>query len=250
MVHVLLVGTWPSRSCIKDSAMSNSAVIQRSSRHPGRRCVRWSQRWFEDHGESCGVPHLSSTLQPVELPTERAGPSAGQRATRVSFGALSDDQMSIAASEGEPSLQGWRPGCVAPFGCGSIVRARPREDGYDSRAAENVGLVWNPPPRPIFRGWMNVFSVGVTLVLSAPLRCHSSRKCMRSSQDRGRHLLLPETNLVAPPPSPPSMVGPLWGMRASPWWSGLWPCNCVQQPQPLCGVIRVSPHGPVSICQV
>ncbi len=63
-----------------------------------------------------------------------------------------------------------------------------------------------------------------------PLRCHSSQKCMRSSQDRGRHLLLPETKLVAPPPSPPSMVGPLWGTRASPRWSGLWPCNCVQQP--------------------
>ncbi len=49
---------------------------------------------------------------------------------------------------------------------------------------------------------------------------------MRSLQDHGRHLLLPEINLVAPPPSPPSMVEPLWGTRASPLWSGLWPCNC------------------------
>ncbi len=40
------------------------------------------------------------------------------------------------------SLRGWRPGCVAPFGCGSVVRARPRDDGYASRATENVGLVW------------------------------------------------------------------------------------------------------------
>ncbi len=59
---------------------------------------------------------------------------------------------------------------------------------------------------------------------------------MRSLQDRGRHLSLPETNLADPPPSPPSMVGPLWGTRASPRWNGLWPCNCVQQPLPLCGV--------------
>ncbi len=48
---------------------------------------------------------------------------------------------------------------------------------------------------------------------------------------------------------PPSMVEPLWGTRASPLWSGLWPCNCVQQPLPLYGVNRVSPHGPVSIRQ-
>ncbi len=46
-------------------------------------------------------------------------------------------------------------------------------------------------------------------------------------------------------PSPPSMVEPLWGTRASPLWSSLWPCNCDQQPLPLCGVIRVSPRGPV-----
>ncbi len=69
---------------------------------------------------------------------------------------------------------------------------------------------------------------------------------MRSLQGHGRHLLLPEINLVAPPPSPPSMVEPLWGTRASPLWSGLWPCSCVQQSLPLCGVNRVSPHGPVS----
>ncbi len=92
---------------------------------------------------------------------------------------------------------------------------------------------------PILRGWTSGFSVGVALVLSAPLRCHSFRKCMRSLQDRGRHLSLPETNLVAPPPSPPSMVGQLWGTRAFPRWSGLWPCNCVQQPLPPCGVTRL-----------
>ncbi len=28
------------------------------------------------------------------------------------------------------SLRGWWPGCVTPFGCGSVVRARPRDDGY------------------------------------------------------------------------------------------------------------------------
>ncbi len=42
---------------------------------------------------------------------------------------------------------------------------------------------------------------------------------------------------------------PLWGTRAFPLWSGLWPCSCVQQSLPLCGVNRVSPHGPVSTRQ-
>ncbi len=45
------------------------------------------------------------------------------------------------------------------------------------------------------------------------------------------------------------MVELLWGTRASPLWSGLWPCSCVQQSLPLCGVNRVSPHGPVSTRQ-
>ncbi len=77
-----------------------------------------------------------------------------------------------------------------------------------SRAAENVGLMWNPPPCPDPSRVDEWFLV--------PLHCHSSWKCMRSSQDHGRHILLPETNLVAPPPSPTSMVGPLWGTAGIP----------------------------------
>ncbi len=102
---------------------------------------------------------------------------------------------------------------------------------------------------PILRGWTSGFMVGVALVLSAPLRCHSSRKCMSSLQDHGRHISLPETNLVAPPPSPPSMVEPLWGTRASPLCSSLWPCNYVQHPPPLCRLSRVSTQGPENIRQ-
>ncbi len=198
-----------------------------------------------------GVPHPSSAPQPVGLPLERAGTSAERGKPPVSFGAPPDDQMSIAASEGELSLSGDDDSAaLPPSGVVALSEPDPEMTAMLSRAAENVGLVWNPPHRvPILRGWTSGFSVGVALVLSAPLRCHSFRKCMRSLQDRGRHLSLPETNLVAPPPSPPSMVGLLWGTRASPRWSGLWPCNCVQQPLPPCGVIRVSPHGPVSIRQ-
>ncbi len=71
-----------------------------------------------------GVPHPSSAPQPVGLPLERAGTSAERGKPPVSFGAPPDDQMSIAAIGGRAlSLRGWRPGCVAPFGCGSVVRA-------------------------------------------------------------------------------------------------------------------------------
>ncbi len=51
-----------------------------------------------------GVPHPSSTLQLVGLLLERAGISAERGTPPVSFNAPPDDQMLIAASEGELSL--------------------------------------------------------------------------------------------------------------------------------------------------
>ncbi len=170
--------------------------------------------------------------------------------------------MSVAASEGEPSLSGDDDSAaLPPSGVVALSEPDPEMTAMLSRAAENIGLVWNPPPRPDpsrldewFLGGGRAENAPLQRppenVFSAPLRCHSFRKCMRSLQGHGRHLLLPEINLVAPPPSPPSMVEPLWGTRASPLWSGLWPCSCVQQSLPLCGVNRVSPHGPVSTRQV
>ncbi len=80
------IHTWSVRSAIRGGAASGGV------RGDLRSTVRASP------------PHPSSTLQPVELPKEHAGPSAGRGAPRVSFGAPFDDQMSIAASEGEPSL--------------------------------------------------------------------------------------------------------------------------------------------------
>ncbi len=198
-----------------------------------------------------GGSHPSGTPQPAGVPLVRTGTSAEWGTPPVSFGASPDDQMSVAASEGEPSLSGDDDSAaLPPSGVVALSEPDPEMTAMLSRAAENVGLVWNPPPRPDpsrLDEWF--LGGGVALVFSAPLRCHSFRKCMRSLQGHGRHLLLPEINLVAPPPSPPSMVEPLWGTRASPLWSGLWPCSCVQQSLPLCGVNRVSPHGPVSTRQ-
>ncbi len=56
-------------------------------------------------------------------------------------------------------------------------------------------------PNP--QGWTIGFSGWPALVLRAPPRCLSSRKCMMSSLEHGRHLSLPETAPVAHPPSPP-----------------------------------------------
>ncbi len=161
--------------------------------------------------------------------------------------------MSIAASEGELSLSGDDdPAALPPSGVVALSEPDPEMMAMLSRAAENVGLVWEnkSPPRPDplrldewFLGGGRAGSQRPPLVPFFPEVHEELTRLWKA-------LSLPETNLVAPPPSPPSTVEPLWGTRASPWWSGLWPCNCVQQPLPPCGVTRVSPHGPVGISQV
>ncbi len=197
-----------------------------------------------------GVPHPSSAPQPVGLPLERAGTSAERGTPPVSFGAPPDDQMSIAASEGELSLSGDDDSAaLPPSGVVALSEPDPEMTAMLSRAAENVGLVWNPPPRPdpsrLDEWFLGGGRAGSQRPPPVPFFPEVHEELTRSWKAPS----LPETNLVAPPPSPPSMVGLLWGTRASPRWSGLWPCNCVQQPLPPCGVIRVSPHGPVSIRQ-
>ncbi len=73
-----------------------------------------------------GVPRPSSTQQSVVLPKDHAGPSAEQSGPRISFGAPSDDQMLIAASEGEPSLSGYDyPVALAPSGVVALTGPDP-----------------------------------------------------------------------------------------------------------------------------
>ncbi len=91
------------------------------------------------------------------------------------------------------------PAALPPSGVVALSKPDPEMMVILSRVAENVGLVWNPPPRPD-PSRLDEWFLG-------RVRAGSQRKCMRSLQDRGRHLSLPETNLVAPPPSPPSMMG-------------------------------------------
>ncbi len=165
-----------------------------------------------------GVPHPSSTPQPAGVLLVRTGASTEWGTPPVSFGASPDDQMSIAASEGEPPLSGDDDSAaLPPSGVVALSEPDPEMTAMLSRAAENVGLVWNPPPRPDPSRLDEWFLGGVALVFSAPLRCHSFRKCMRSLQDHGRHLSLPEINLVAHHPR---------------WWS-----RFGVHGHPLCGAV-------------
>ncbi len=98
-------------------------------------------------------------------------------------------------------------------------------------------------PNP--QGWTIGFSGWPALVLRASPRCLSSRKCMMSSLEHGRHLSLPETAPVAHPPSPPLTAERRGGIRRSRRWSDRLRCNCVQGPLLPGAVIRCSPPGPV-----
>ncbi len=84
--------------------------------------------------------------------------------------------------------------------------------------------VWSP------RGWTIGFSGWHEMVLSHPPRFLSSQRCMKCSPVRGRHILLPETVSVGPPPLPPLMAVWLRVTRASPLWRGPLPCNCALTP--------------------
>ncbi len=126
-------------------------------------------------------PHSSCTPRPAELPEERGGPS--QRcAPSVSFGAPLDDRMSIAASEGESDFSGDDVSAqLPPSGTVAVPDTDPEMMAMLSRAANRVGLVWNPPPCPEPSRLDDWFP-----------RFLSSRKCMKRSLVRGRHLLLPK----------------------------------------------------------
>ncbi len=96
-----------------------------------------------------GGSHPSGTPQPAGVPLVRTGASAEWGTPPVSFGASPDDQMSVAASEGEPSLSGHDDSAaLPPSGVVALSEPDPEMTAMLSRAAENVGLVWNPPPRP------------------------------------------------------------------------------------------------------
>ncbi len=154
--------------------------------------------------------------------------------------------MSIAASEGEPDLYGDDDSApLPPSGRSAVPDTDPEMVAMLARAAERVGSSGNLHRVPNPLGWTIGFSGWLALVLRAPPRYLSSRKCMMSSLDRGRHLSLPETVPVARPPSPPSTVGQRGGIWRSRRWSGRLRCNCVQIPRPAWRGNPLLPPGPV-----
>ena len=93
-------------------------------------------------------PHPSHAPQPVEPPLEKAGPSS-RCVPVVSFGAPCEDQMSIAASEGGSDFSaGDDSAPLPPSGVSTVPETDPEMMAMLSRAANGVGLVWNPPPCP------------------------------------------------------------------------------------------------------
>ncbi len=191
------------------------------------------------------APPVTGTSLPMELPRERAGPSHGGGVPLVSFGAPPDDRMSIATLEGESDQSG-DDGSVPlpPSGRSAVPDSDPEMVAMLARAAV-LGSSGRLHRVPNPQGWTIGFSGWPALVLRAPPRCLSSRKCMMSSLEHGRHLSLPETAPVAHPPSPPLTAERRGGIRRSRRWSDRLRCNCVQGPLLPGAVIRCSPPGPV-----
>ncbi len=125
--------------------------------------VQWSQRWFEGHSE--GLLKRSHTTQHSASRwggrVERAGTLCRTGYT-TRFLRCSPDEPDVHRCIGGRalSLRGWRPeAALAPSGEVSVVRARPRDDGY----------VFPGPPRmvtgscgilhhiPLLRGWTSGF---------------------------------------------------------------------------------------------
>ncbi|KAI2645082.1 ORF V: Enzymatic polyprotein [Labeo rohita] len=93
------------------------------------------------------APYSCMTLQPVELPEGRSDPSCAVPV--ITFGAPPDDQMSIAASEGERmSSRDEDSAALPPSGVAALPESDPEMAAMLSRAAVSVGLEWNPPPCP------------------------------------------------------------------------------------------------------
>ncbi len=153
MVHVLLVTISELRNRLR-YVKHGGVPLPRSGICSGTRGGTASGRVRGDlritvRTSPSGVPHPSSTPQPAGVSLDRTGASAEWGTPHVSFGAPPDDQMSITASEGKLSLSGdGNSAALPPSGVVALSEPDPEMMAMLSRAAENVGLMWNPPPHP------------------------------------------------------------------------------------------------------
>ncbi len=106
-----------------------------------------------------------------------------------------------------------------------------------SRASERVGLEWRKPPCPEPLRLDDWFPGVACADSQRPAPDASLPEVHEEFTGRGRHLLLPETNLLTPPPSPLcgaargyTGVPPVGG--GSPQGSGQLLCKCILIPSP------------------
>ncbi len=95
------------------------------------------------------------------------------------------------------------------FGCAAAPVAEMPESNLEmtamlSRAAERVGLEWRPPPCPEPLRLDDWFFGVACAGSQRPAPGASLPEVYEELTGRGRYLLLPETDLLTPPPSPPS----------------------------------------------
>ncbi len=132
-------GDMTIRSCAIDSAVSNMAgslclcrdlafaLAHGAAQHPVESEVIWGLRW--------GLPQVEF-LTPQALRSRRGyrwfglGPLLSGVPHPFPSALPWWPDVDRCIGGWALSLRGWRLGCVAPFGCGSVVRARPRDDGF------------------------------------------------------------------------------------------------------------------------
>lgn len=113
-----------------------------------------------------------------------------------------------------------------------------------SWTAESVGLEWRPPPYPE-HSRLDDWYLGVLTICIHPWYLFF-QKFMKRSLDRGRHPILPETELVLLPPSLPSMAERPRGTWRSPQSSMLLQYSCGRKLLLPGRVICISHPRPVS----
>ncbi len=141
MVHVLLVWTWPSRSCVIDSAMSNMAgslccdlafiPAPGAALHLVESEVIWGLRWGLPKWSSSPLKHSADGVGAVGSGWDlcRAGSASEVHHPFLSVLPLTTRcwslyQRALSLSRDDDSA------ALPPFGCGSVVQARPRDDVY------------------------------------------------------------------------------------------------------------------------
>ncbi|XDV41219.1 hypothetical protein PO909_010117, partial [Leuciscus waleckii] len=132
-------------------AFVREGAVPISTPHPRLLCGMGDWRSvmeFPPSNHSLWAPYSSITPMPVEPPVESTSLSVMDRLD-VSLTAPLEDRMSIATLEGELTFgDGLNSAVLSPLGSVTLPEPDPQLSAMLKRAAEAVGLEWNPPPCP------------------------------------------------------------------------------------------------------